>query len=67
MITDRSKKLSTGRNATDHSEIALELRHGMPNNWGLDESKELYVVGEETTHDEVSTCEKYKRSLLVEA
>lgn len=66
MSTDRPKKFSTGRNATDHGENALELRHGMPNKWGLDESKELYVVGEETTHDEISTCKKHKRSPLVE-
>ena len=26
-----AKKSSTGRNAVDHGENALELRHGMPN------------------------------------
>lgn len=66
MSTNRSKKFSTGRNATDHGEDALELRHGVPNKWRLDEPKELYAVGEESTHDEITTCQKHKRSLLVE-
>ena len=54
MSADQPRKASTCQNATDHGKDTVEIRHGMSNRRGLDGSKELHIMGKDTSNDEMA-------------